>query len=162
MAKIEAALPVLFAHEGIQSEDKSDPGGLTKYGISHKSFPNVDIANLTLEGATKIYRMQYWPALYDEIQSQNVATKLFDTGVNCGVMTAIRIIQRALGVTSDGIFGHGTLAVCNQADEDILLERMEAEQKAHYQDLIADNPKLSKFEHGWNKRAEWKGGDNVG
>ena len=37
-----------------------DPGGETNYGISKRSYPDVDIAQLTLDDAKTIYRRDYW------------------------------------------------------------------------------------------------------
>lgn len=43
-----------------------DSGGLTKYGISQKNHPKVDVANLTEAEARKIWRDNYWNLLYDK------------------------------------------------------------------------------------------------
>jgi lysozyme family protein len=69
--------------------DTVDTGGETKYGISKKAYPNLDIPNLTLEQAKLIYRRDYW----DEAQCNSIGWPwdviLFDTCVNCGVQQAL-------------------------------------------------------------------------
>ena len=155
MAKIEEALKVVFGHEGGYVNDPNDPGGETKYGICKKSYPSVDIANLTFESAGQIYRRDFWRPLYDNINSQKVATKLFSCGVNCGDVTAIKMMQRTLGVSPDGLFGYGTLAAVNAAEPDVLLAKFADTMKSHYDDLIAKNPHLAVYKNGWYKRAEW-------
>jgi hypothetical protein len=64
-----------------------DTGGHTKYGISKRGHPDVDIKNLTLAQAKAIYKKDYWDKLnLDEIRFGNAwAVVVFDTAVNLGV-----------------------------------------------------------------------------
>ena len=61
----DAAFGYAMGFEGWSavSDDPDDPGGLTKYGISKVNHPEVDVANLTLEGAKAIYKKMYWNAI---------------------------------------------------------------------------------------------------
>lgn len=68
-------------------------GEVTKWGIYQKANPDIDVANLTLEDAIKIYKERYWD-VYATLKARPVvleelpvyyAVALFDTGVNCGV-----------------------------------------------------------------------------
>jgi lysozyme family protein len=56
----ETAIAFVLRMEGgtTVENDPHDPGGMTKFGISHKAFPDLDIANLTLEQAKEIYRRE--------------------------------------------------------------------------------------------------------
>ena len=93
------------------TNDPSDPGGLTKFGISKKSHPGVDIANLTYEDAKQIYMQQYvlGPKLHliNDLKTQEM---LVDFGVHSGPATAVRHLQRIVGATQDGRLGPATLA----------------------------------------------------
>ena len=52
---------ILFAEGGSKyTNDPNDSGGETKYGISKKAFPNLDIKNLTEEQAISIYKKMYF------------------------------------------------------------------------------------------------------
>jgi lysozyme family protein len=81
---------------GGYTDDPRDPGGETRWGISKRANPNVDIKNLTLEQALGIYREKYYDIYrYDKrfpIDLDNIdmplAVAIFDTGVNCGVSRA--------------------------------------------------------------------------
>mgnify|MGYP003149201708 FL=1 len=42
------------------TRDPDDPGGLTKFGISKRSNPDVDIENLSEDDAVLIYLEKYW------------------------------------------------------------------------------------------------------
>ena len=66
---------------GKVTNNPSDRGGLTKYGISQKAFPNEDIANLTLERARQLAYDTYWvPIKLDQVTVIRVAEEMFDTG----------------------------------------------------------------------------------
>ena len=71
--------------EGGYVNDPVDPGGETKYGISKRSYPQVDIKNLTLDGAAEIYERDFWNRMrLSELTSQRIAWKVFDIEVNTG------------------------------------------------------------------------------
>lgn len=139
--------------------NKADPGGETKFGISKRSYPGVDIANLTKQQASDIYYRDWWiPLQLDQIQDDAIAVKILDTCVNVGSRAGVKILQKALrnvgeGVEVDGIIGRQTIAAANRADADDLLRHMQRLQAEYYQRLIQRNPKLKQFERGWINRA---------
>ena len=53
---------ILFVldQEGGYVNDPRDPGGETNFGISKRSYPDVDIRALTKPQAIEIYRKDYW------------------------------------------------------------------------------------------------------
>ena len=135
-----------------------DSGGKTRFGISAKSYPDVDIENLTLEGAEDIYHRDFWLPMFDDIQSQAVANKVFDMGVNMGVRVAVKLCQKALNdcgevIVIDGRFGPTTLNAVNRQDERDLLPELRNAAVERYMQIIDDNPKLKRYERGWLKRA---------
>ena len=99
----DTAFKRLIGHEGGLTENPNDPGGLTNYGISQRSYPNVDIRNLTVNQAKDIYQRDFW----DVIGNAHPAIKfqVFDFAVNSGINTAIRKLQAAIGVADDGHWG---------------------------------------------------------
>jgi len=149
MADFNLAIDTVLTNEGGLSENPSDPGGLTNFGISQRSYPTVDIRNLTRETAAAIYQRDFWH--YDAVQSQPMATKIFDMSVNMG-HAAIRILQTCLGVTVDGIWGPGTCAAVNAAGDSLLSDYRLALGR-HYQNLVLANPALAQFLKGWLRRA---------
>jgi len=101
----DQAFDLVIGHEGGYTNNPNDPGGETKFGISKRAYPQLDIKNLTLEQAKEIYQTDYWnkalcPSFPDPLQFQ-----LFDTAVNSGPRQAIVLLQRALGVADDGVAG---------------------------------------------------------
>lgn len=78
----------------------SDTGGDTKYGISKKGNPDVDIDKLTVEGARNIYKKRYWDAISgDKLAAMNpaLAQVAFDTAVNQGVDKAKKYVTESGG-----------------------------------------------------------------
>src|SRR5262245_64575336 len=105
MAAFEPAVAKTLIREGGSrfTDDPNDHGGATKYGISQRAYPNVDIRNLTEDQAKAIYKRDYWDKVGgDSIASQLVAENIFDTAVNMGVTTAVKLVQMTLGVGIDG------------------------------------------------------------
>jgi lysozyme family protein len=94
-----------LSHEGGYVDNPNDPGGETKFGISKRSYPNVNIKNLTREGAIAIYKTDFWDRVKGDRLYDGVAYQLFDFAINSGAGTAIRHLQKALDVADDGYWG---------------------------------------------------------
>ena len=82
--KFDASMNFVLRHEGGYVWNPNDPGGETNFGISKKSYPNIDIKNLTKEGATEIYRTDYWNPSGAELLSWPLCMIHFDSSVLCG------------------------------------------------------------------------------
>lgn len=127
----------------------------TKYGITTLDMPGVDIANLTPAQAVDYYTEHYWKLLYSQINSQQIANKLFDLGVLFGVGTAIKELQDALGFTTaevDGAFGPATLSAVNQADPDTLLAAFQSEMVARATAIAESNSNDAPDLPDWKRR----------
>lgn len=129
MANFENAVAFVLHHEGGYVNDPKDPGGETKFGISKRSYPNEDIANLTVDRAKEIYKRDYWVKAGCDALSDPLALVHFDTAVNCGLGTATRFSKE-----------------CQGDYEKYLLCRVE-----HYTTL-AKKPNLRGFLLGWLNR----------
>lgn len=114
---------------GGYTNDPRDPGGETKWGISKRAHPNVDIKNLTLEQATEIYRKEYWTtAGCDSILFPDCVA-VFDTAVNCGQGRARQWLRDSKDI------------------KDFLEKRA-----VHYLTIMQNNPSLKTFKNGWFNR----------
>lgn len=67
-----------------------DTGGETNFGISKKAYPNLDIKNLTIEQAAKIYRQDYLKPLLSwlPLNDPQLLYQVFDMAINSGVAGA--------------------------------------------------------------------------
>jgi len=154
MADFNQAIEKTLVNEGGYVDDPSDAGGETKFGISKRSYPDVDIKNLTVDDAKAIYKKDYWDKLKaDEIASQKVAFELFDTAVNMGVRTASKLIQGCSGAFVDGIIGSQSLESINSIDEELLLLRFKLARVSRYVYLVKKRPANKNFLFGWINRA---------
>ncbi|WP_230369134.1 glycoside hydrolase family 108 protein [Paludibacterium denitrificans] len=105
----DEAFESLIGHEGGYVNNPADPGGETKFGISKRSYPGVDIKSLTLDQAKAIYLRDFWKSVGCDAVPLTAAFDLFDMAVNSGVKRAITTLQTAAAVTADGILGPVTL-----------------------------------------------------
>jgi lysozyme family protein len=153
--KFDYAIPFILAHEGGYCNVSGDAGGETKFGICKRSYPNLDIKNLTVDSAINIYRADYWQPWMDTL-SKRVAAKVFDICVNCGVSTGAKILQMAAGVEVDGQVGIKTISACNMMAQEDLLQKVCDEQMDYYNRIVARKPSQLKFIKGWSTRANWK------
>jgi len=142
-------------NEGYYSNDPQDQGGETKWGISKRSHPEIDIKNLTLEGAKVVYKKSYWNDLYYKLDSKELAIKLYDIGVNMGVGSAVNLLQIALNeycnqnLLTDGSFGAKTLKACNESN--YILNMFIFECSKRYESL-SKRSHNKKFFVGWINR----------
>lgn len=104
------ALVISPEYEGGYVNDINDPGGETKFGISKRSYPSLDIKSLTREQVKPIYKADFWgPAGCDAVPVP-LKYPLFDFAVNSGPRRAVKTLQKRLGVLADGSLGPITLA----------------------------------------------------
>lgn len=136
------------------TNDSDDPGGLTKYGISKRANPDVDIENLTLDQAIDIYKERYWDSSKAEQLPDELAECYFDMVVNAGRRRAVKILQEACNhkgynLVVDGMIGPNTIMACKGLDA----ERFRAFRVKYYVELVNRKPTLMKYYFGWFRRA---------
>lgn len=118
--KWEKCIDFILRHEGGFQNRSDDPGNWTSghigigklvgtnFGISAARFPLLDIENLTITEAKKIYLNNYYLAASCQTMPYPLALSVFDGCVNQGLGWATRQLQNILGVQSDGIIGPET------------------------------------------------------
>lgn len=109
------AIGIIIELEGGYVNDPRDPGGETKYGISKRAFPELDIKSLTVEQATDIYKKLYWDAVKGDQLPYPLNLLVFDFAVNSGPVRAIKTLQATLKVAQDGAIGPLTLKAAQNA-----------------------------------------------
>lgn len=182
MANFEKALRKMLEHEGVRfnwrgrvtrtgySNDPDDPGGETNFGITRRNARRWGfkgpLANMTYEWVCEQYRTRYWGRLRcGEIPAQELAEELFDTGVNCGVVTTGRFLQQTLNamnnrgrrwrdIAEDGKVGRKTIGVVRKAlrrsyGHMVLVTVTNSLQCVRYVQLCRKKPRLEKYFNGW-------------
>lgn len=161
----ETALAHVLEMEGGYTDDPSDPGGPTNFGITLADYagflrrPISDETEQALVAGLKqipaatvrsIYMQNYWlPAGSAEMPAP-FAFFHFDTAVNMGVGTAIRMLQTAAGCAVDGEVGPLTLAALTQADLNKTLGTYADLRRRRYRSLST----FSRFGRGWLARVD--------
>jgi len=98
----------------------TDSGGLTKYGISQRAFPDLDIATLEYEDVERLYLERYWIPMGCDILPEKWDLAVFDCAVNQGCGAATRLMQEALGAEVDGEIGPVTREAMRRASLRVL------------------------------------------
>lgn len=138
----------VLEHEGGYVNDPTDAGGETKWGISKRAYPHLDIKNLSKSDAKEIYRKDYWNANHCDKLPEGLDYVHFDTAVNMGGRRAAKILQQASGVTVDGIIGRNTLAAAkNTTPAEYLLHRLN-----FYCQIVRGRHSQARFIGGWANR----------
>lgn len=119
-SNFDIAFDVLMKVEGGLVDDPHDIGGLTKFGISQKAYPNLDIESLTLEQAKEIYKKDYWDKCRCDELPPSFDVAVFDTAVNMGCVKAVILLQKAIREKVDGVIGPKTIETVNKAGQDEL------------------------------------------
>lgn len=143
----EDCIPYILKFEGEYSFDPKDPGGETKYGISKRFYPNVDIKNLTVQQAKDIYKKDYWDANGIEFLPPDIRLAFFDTCVNMGAYRAKILIQRTVRVREDAAIGPETLQAIRRYGPELLAHFL-SERALKY----ASTNGFDYFGRGWMKR----------
>jgi lysozyme family protein len=144
----ERAFEHVIAVEGGLVEHPADPGGITKYGISRRSYPGEDIRNLTLSRAKEIYRRDFWDKIRGDELQPGIAICLFDFAVNSGISQAVRTLQKTVGTVADGDFGPATRAAVRAREPRSLVIDLQAERLLYLTRLTT----FDTFGRGWTRR----------
>jgi lysozyme family protein len=149
----EAAIELLLSPdvEGGYVNDLLDPGGETHWGISKRSYPDLDIRNLRKAEAIEIYRKDFWMPLCCSDLPPALAIILFDSAVNQGKRPAIEMLQASLGVAVDGLIGPVTVTAARSMTTERLSRAM-ATFMARRGLRYSRNALFSRYALGWFKR----------
>lgn len=138
----------VLSHEGGYVNDPRDPGGETKWGISKRSYPQLNIKGLTRDDAKAIYERDFWQRVQGDKLPRPFAFQALDAAVNHGIGNAVRWMQRAAGVADDGYIGPATLAAVARAEPADLVLNFNAERLEFYARLQT----FDTFGRGWTRR----------
>lgn len=142
---VDRMLDRLIAREGGYVNHPEDPGGETKYGISKRSYPDLDIKSLTIDDAKGIYYRDYFTRFsLHQLRHEQVAEWVLDWVVNAGP-GGIGRLQRELGLVRDYVVGPQTIQALNALPDpkDILRWRLK---------FFTEIPPKHPFLRGWVNR----------
>jgi lysozyme family protein len=148
MTKFDRAVELILKHEGGYVDHPSDPGGETKYGISKRSYPHVDIRSLTTDAAKDIYYHDFWLPLKLDKLPYAIAVSVFDYAVNSGKSRAVKTLQAAVGVLQDGALGPATLSATLKQNPFVIAATIRDMRLAFLRALSS----FKTFGKGWTRR----------
>ncbi len=132
MNRFETCIPRILRHEGGFVDHPRDPGGATNKGITiatYRRYINpkgtaADLKKLTQAQAVKVYKAEYWDKVSADKLPVGVDYVVADFGVNAGPGRAVKHLQRAVGVTEDGVIGPATLAAVKRVSPATIVQRI--------------------------------------
>lgn len=177
MLNVDRTIDGLIGREGAYSDNPKDRGGETMWGVTEAvarrngyAGPMKDMQRAV---AFAIFKKEYWikPG-WDVVAAifPALAEKLFDIGVNMGVVFAGITLQRCLNVLNrqgrdfadlvkDGNCGPATMKALKSYLEKrsggqgvkTLLFMVAAQQSARYVELAEMRPDNEEFQQGWQE-----------
>ena len=144
----QQAINRVLGHEGGYVNNPADPGGETKWGISKRTYPQLNIKDLTRDQAIEIYKKDFWDRVHATDLYDGVAFQSLDFAINSGCETALRALQRALNVADDGDWGPNTARAAKNMTESDQIMRLNAERL----DFMRKLKGWSTFGSGWAGR----------
>jgi len=160
----DKSFQLVIKSEGGFTNDQKDKGnhlpdgreGCTMLGCTQANWENFigkkvsqdEMKQLTPDDVKPLYKRDYWDAVKGDDFPIGVDYAAFDFAINAGPYESKKLIQTALGVNNDGIFGPATLNAIQNADAIDLLKRFTDAKIKFYQNLSNFNV----YGNGWLKR----------
>ena len=166
MANVNQLAPFILKWEGGFVNDRADLGGATNMGVTIGAWKScgydkdgdgdIDVDDLRLltreDVVNRVLKPHYWDRWKaDDIKSQSVANILVDWVWASGAH-GIKIPQRLLGVSVDGIVGPKTLAAVNARNPRELFDMIKLARFDFIEDICRKRPANNKFKRGWMNR----------
>jgi len=151
------SLARVLQHEGGYVDDPADPGGATNRGVTQavyddwraaEKLPSRSVKDINGYEIGAIYKKLYWDKCRCDELPSGVDYAVFDFAVNSGPTRAIRYLQRAVGVSDDGMIGPATLAAVNAKPAQTLIDAISDARLAFLEQL----PTFARFGRGWSQR----------
>lgn len=143
-----------------------DSGGPTNYGVRQDMYDAYAKKNKIASKSVKelkygevkdFYKKNYWEDPKINLLPREIASSVFDYGVNAGQSKAIMSVQGIVGTKPDGVIGPKTIKAINKYVEangvETLHKKILDDRVQHYNNLVMSNPqKYTRYLAGWLNR----------
>lgn len=149
---------VLLDEGSTYTDNANDRGGPTRYGVTQGTLSDylgrpatiADVQGLTSAAVAPIYKSKYWDAVRGDELWSGLDYFLFDSAVQHGANWAIRFLQEALRITTDGQLGPATMRACAPvAVNKIALVELCRQARWTFYEAV---PSFPTFGRGWGNR----------
>lgn len=163
MADAKKAIPNILKFEGGFSNHPADTGGCTCKGVTigvyrkyyGKTKTCEDLKKITDEQWFTIFKTGYWDKIQgDKIENQSIAALCVDIAYGSGPVTAIKKIQRCLGLKDDGIIGPLSIQRLNAPDRKATFEKIWKMREQWFYNIVKAKPSQKVFLKGWLRRLD--------
>jgi hypothetical protein len=160
----EQALALVLKSEAGFTTDERDDGnklpdgraGSTNLGVTQANWETFvghpvswnDMKALNPTTVAPFYKRKYWDLVRGDDLPMGLDYLVFDFAVNAGPGTAIKTIQKAVGVNPDGALGPLTLSAIRAIPATQLIERFSDAKEVYYKGL----KKFPIYGKGWLSR----------
>jgi lysozyme family protein len=145
----------------------NDVGGQAISGINSAVFPDNFAAISSVPQVQRgilvqaFYYNYFWNQWYAQLNSDDVAKRVFDAAVNMGPGTAVKLLQQAIDncakafvVSNDGIWGQLTVGHANICPPDRLVAAFQQARSDHYRAIVAADASKAPYLATWLARSE--------
>lgn len=155
------ALTVVLRNEGGYVDHPDDPGGATFRGVTQGTYDafrseagesTQDVSQIEDNEMREIYLSCYWVPAHCGEWPWPLDLHVFDAAVNHGPKQAIRLLQKAVGASVDGIVGPQTRRKVEEADVDEAVRRFQWKRLEFYGEIVKGRPASAAFLVGWIRR----------
>lgn len=118
MSSFDDAFTALIGNEGGFVDNKADPGGATRWGVTERvaraNGYTGDMRALPIDTARMIAKRVYWDPLHLDEFDPRIAFQMLEANYNGGF--TVKWAQMGAGVSPDGKLGPITIAAIKVAD----------------------------------------------
>lgn len=164
ISRADECIDAILGEEGGVANNPADHGGLTGRGISAGIMAaairlgylpaGTTAYTITPEQAAVVYRELFWKPFRCDLIPAPADLVHFDGAVQHRPKVVWRILQVALGVNADGMFGDQTryaLRTHASVGHQLALQMIDARRR-FYLDIVAENATQKTFLKGWLNR----------
>lgn len=158
MDRFTRCLVEVLKHEGGYVDHPKDPGGATNLGVTKRIWEEWvghevtkdEIKALTHQDVAPLYRRRFWNVCRCDDLPVGLDYVVFDIAVNSGPRQAAKFLQSAVGATTDGVIGNGTITCVKRSALSVkeLIDTICNRRELFYKSL----PTFPTFGRGWLKR----------
>ena len=152
----KACLDLVLKSEGGWVNNSKDPGGETNFGVTKRVWeeyvghPVESLKKLTKEEVAPLYELKYWRPCYGEILPRGLDYLCFSFGINAGCGRSIKVLQKSIGVISDGIIGPRVMQKLRESNIADVIKVFSESRREYYKSLKS----FPIFGRGWISRTD--------